>query len=234
MQDERSERAWLVRDEDAMAEEIDLGGAYLRALKHTSSLYSASAVPAPQTAATDSASISAAADSGQFQGAEKRRSPRYSCEGSVQIREEGCDVHTWAAFTDISLLGCYVEAQATYPVDTVLNLKLDANGERVETKAAVRVTYPYLGMGIAFTEMSDENRLRLRALLATVSPSFLTMGPGIASALPALAPLEALPLITDPRAALQALTDFFETRQMLMREDFLRVLRQSQAVRDRF
>ena len=111
-------------------------------------------------------------DSSQFKGSEKRRSPRYQCEGSVQIREEGCDVHTWASFTDISLHGCYVEAQATYPVGTILHMKLDANGERVETKGSVRVSYPYLGMGIAFTEMSDRNRLRLRALLATISRSF--------------------------------------------------------------
>ena len=34
------------------------------------------------------------------------------------MREEGCDVRTWATFTDVSLHGCYVEAQATYPVGT--------------------------------------------------------------------------------------------------------------------
>jgi hypothetical protein len=198
-----------------MEEEIDPGVAYLRALKRTSGPHSASAA-------------TTAGPGGQLTGSEKRRSPRYHCEGSVQIREEGRDVHTWATFTDISLHGCYVEAQATYPVGTILHLKLDANGERVETKCSVRVSYPYLGMGIAFTEMSDENRLRLRALLATVSRSFLTMGPGIASSLPSLAPLGALPSITDPAGALKALTEFFESRQMLMREDFLRVIRKSQ------
>ncbi|MGP0017339.1 MAG: PilZ domain-containing protein [Candidatus Sulfotelmatobacter sp.] len=212
-----------------MAEEIDPGVAYLRALKQISPYSASAATPAPQTPIKDAGAGSATADpGGQFKGSEKRRSPRYHCEGSVQIREEGCDVHTWAAFTDVSLNGCYVEAQATYPVGAILHMKLDANGERVETKGSVRVSYPYLGMGIAFTEMSDENRLRLRALLATVSRSFLTMGPGIASSLPSLAPLDALPSITDPSAALKALTEFFESRQMLMREDFLRVVRKSQ------
>jgi hypothetical protein len=214
-----------------MAEEIDPGVAYLRALKQTSSPYSASAaVPAPQRRAEDhpESSVATTGPGGQFKGSEKRRSPRYHCEGSVHIREDGHDVHTWASFTDINLHGCYVEAQATYPVGTILHMKLDANGERVEAKGCVRVSYPYLGMGIAFTEMSNENRLRLRALLATVSRSFLIMGPGIASSLPSLAPLEALPSITDPAAALKALTEFFESRQMLMREDFLRVIRKSQ------
>ena len=217
-----------------MAEEIDEGVAYLRALKQTGSPYSASAAPARSAEGTPASSPAHADSSSQVKGSEKRRSPRYKCEGSVQIREQGCDVHTWASFTDISLHGCYVEAQATYPVGAILHLKLDANGERVETKGSVRVSYPYLGMGIAFTEISDENRLRLRALLATVSRSFLTMGPGIASAIPAVAPLESLPPITDPVAALKALTEFFESRQMLMREDFVRVLRKSQSAGDKF
>jgi hypothetical protein len=219
-----------------MAEEIDEGVAYLRALKQTANPYSASAAaPAPaRTTEGSSAASLAPADSSQVKGSEKRRSPRYKCEGSVQIREQGCDVHTWATFTDVSLHGCYVEAQATYPVGSILHLKLDANGERVETKGSVRVSYPYLGMGIAFTEMSDENRLRMRAMLATVAKPFLTMGPGIASSLPAVAPLQALPPITDPVAALKALTEFFENRQMLMREDFVRVVRKSQEAGDKF
>ena len=220
-----------------MAEEIDEGVAYLRALKQTSSPFAAgAAAPAPARSAdgTPASSPAAASSGSQFKGSEKRRSPRYKCEGSVQIREQGCDVHTWATFTDIGLHGCYVEAQATYPVGAILHLKLDANGERVETKGSVRVSYPYLGMGIAFTEMSDENRLRLRAMLATVSKPFLTMGPGLASSIPAGAPLEALPPIANPVAALKALTEFFENRQMLMREDFVRVVRKSQSAGDKF
>jgi hypothetical protein len=68
------------------------------------------------------------------------------------MRADGCDVHTWAAFTDVSLHGCYVEAQATYPAGAMLPMKLEANGVRLETKGSVRVSYPYLGMGIAFEE----------------------------------------------------------------------------------
>ena len=76
--------------------------------------------------------------------------------------------------------------------------------------------------------------MRLRALLATVSKPFLAMGPGIASSLPSVAPLQTLPPITDPVAALKALTEFFENRQMLMREDFVRVVRKSQDAGDKF
>ena len=165
----------------------------------------------------------------QFAGAERRRSPRFKCEGSVELREEGCDVRTWATFSDISLHGCYVEAQATYPAGTMLHMKLEANGFKVETKGAVRVNYPYLGMGIAFAGMSDENRACLRELLGSISQPAVIMGPGIASALPATGPLQAVPDVSNPQAAIGALFEFFESRQMLMREDFLKILRTSQS-----
>jgi hypothetical protein len=106
-------------------------------------------------------------------------------------------------------------------------MKLDANGVRVETKGSVRVSYPYLGMGIAFADMSEENVARLRTLLATVSRTII-VGPGMASSLPARGPQDPLPPLTDPTAAMTALSEFFESRQMLMREDFLRIVRQSQ------
>ena len=95
----------------------------------------------------------------------KAASPRYKCEGSAEIQEDGREVRTWATFSDVSLHGCYVEAQATYPVGTTLHLKLEANGIRVECQASVRVTYPYLAMGISFGEMSDENRRALKELI---------------------------------------------------------------------
>src|SRR5271166_3561728 len=55
-------------------------------------------------------------------GAERRRSPRYRCQGSAQIREVETGVSTWAAFTDISLHGCYGEAACTYAMGSTLSL----------------------------------------------------------------------------------------------------------------
>lgn len=211
-----------------MAQENNESISYLRALKQSGASQAAASAPATKT---DSANPDAgnASPAEQFQGAEKRRSPRYKCAGSAEIREDGRDVRTWATFTDISLHGCYLEAQATYPAGTSLHLKLEANGIVVETKGNVRVTYPYLGMGIAFEGISEENQARLRRLLATVSHPCVIMGPGIASSLPSInTPLETVPAVTNPQAAIQGLLEFFESRHMLMREDFLRLLRKSQ------
>lgn len=211
-----------------MADEMNEGTAYLRALKQATSAPSgAAAAPArEQDRLIDN--LSTVQGSESFQGAEKRRSPRYKCEGSAQLREEGCDVRTWSTFTDISLNGCYVEAQATYPAGTLLHMKLEASGIRVETKGKVRVSYPYLGMGIAFEEMADENAAHLKQLLASLSRPAVIMGPGATSPHPTTGPMEALPAITHPEAAVHALTEFFEIHQILMRDDFVKLLKKSQ------
>jgi len=216
-----------------MAQETNDGISYLMALKRSGSDPASAAAPAressPGTQVGGTSDSQGTLAETSYKGAEKRRSPRYKCEGSAEMRELSCDVHTWATFTDISLHGCYVEAQATYPVGTVLQMKLAANGVKVELTGNVRVSYPYLGMGIAFVNITEENTARLRDMLSTVLRHSVIMGPGIASSLPSKGPLEALPPISNPTAAIQALVEFFESRQMLMRDDFLRILRQSQS-----
>jgi hypothetical protein len=121
----------------------------------------------------------------------------------------------------VSLHGCYVEAQATYPVGAILYMKLEANGVQVETKGLVRVNYPYLGMGIAFHETSEAVVARLREMLNKISRRTVVMVRGI--------PFGALPQLADPASALRALTKFFENRQILMRDEFIRILRKSQS-----
>jgi hypothetical protein len=209
-----------------MAEEINDGTAYLRALKHATSSQSGAAAPArePERLMEKASTVQGGED---FQGAEKRRSPRYKCEGSAEVREEGCDVRTWASFTDIGLHGCYVEAQATYPAGTLLHMKLEANGIRLETKGKVRISYPYLGMGI-FEEMSDENVAHLKQLLASLSRPCVIVGPGASSPHPSTGPMEGMPPITNPEAAVRVLIEFFEIHQILMRDDFLKLLKKNQ------
>jgi hypothetical protein len=217
-----------------MAQEIEIkeGLANLKELKKTADSNTAVAVSAPGSASDANRPPQAvngpATPAGEYKGANKRRSQRYKCEGSAEVRADGSDVRTWAIFTDVSLHGCYVEAQATYPVGTMLHMKLEANGIRLESKGSVRVMYPNLGMGIAFVEMSEENMSHLKRMLAAIMRPSVVMGPGIASTLPAASPLAAVPIITDPLAAIRALIEFFENRQMLMRDDFVRIIKQSQ------
>ena len=211
-----------------MAEPANEGVAYLAALKQSSTLYPSAPGPvAAEQPQKDSTTLTTPSDA-NYQGAEKRRSPRYKCEGSVELREEGRDVGTYASFTDVSLHGCYVEAQATYPAGTILRMKLDANGVRVEAKGTVRVNYPYLGMGVAFAEMTDENRERLKELVIAARAPSTIMGPGVLP--PRLAGAgDAELVIPNTGAAMAALVEFFQNRHVLTREEFVAVVRKSQA-----
>ena len=209
---------------ESMAQQNEEGMSYLVALKR-------SAEPVAAVSAIESANAVFAdleAPIKTYQGAEKRQSPRYKCEGYIEMCPVGTNVYTREAFTDISLHGCYVEAQTTYPVGTSLRVKLEAAGRTIETVGTVRVNYRLLGMGIAFVEMNEENSKQLRDLLATTSRPSVIMGSGIASSLTAHVPLQSLPAISNHAAVVQALISFFENRQMLMRDDFIRIVRQSQ------
>jgi PilZ domain len=207
-----------------MAQENSDGVAYLRALKgNVDAPAATAAAPARDPAGVDTARTT---ESQPFAGPERRSSPRHKCEGSAEMREPGHDAHTWASFKDISLHGCYVEATATYPVGTVLDLKLEANGFQVRSQGVVRVCYPFLGMGIALTEMADDDRAQLKELLRTISRTTVVMGAPLLGS----APLEPVPLISDPSAALRALVEFFNKRPALPRDEFLRLLRKSQEV----
>jgi hypothetical protein len=203
-----------------MSQDENEGIAYLMALRQA-----AAAAPARE-ASVENPSHDGAPVEENFQGAEKRRSPRYKCEGSAEIRKDGCDVHTWSTFTDISLHGCYVEAQATYPAGTLLHMKLEANGVRVETKGKVRVSYPYLGMGIAFEDVSDESAAHLKQLLAALSRPGVIMG--VQASHPSAGPMDPLPEINKPEAVIAAVIEFFEMHQVLMRDDFMRLVKKSQ------
>jgi PilZ domain len=160
----------------------------------------------------------------QNHGANRRQARRYKCEGSVEMRTEGCDVRTWATFTDISLHGCYIEAQATFPVGTVLNLKLEANGIRVETRGNVRVNYPYLGMGVAFVGMSAENVGRLRRILASASRGCVVERMEVGAGKAGLERASGTPVIAESAAVIQGLMEFFEDHETLGRQDFVRML----------
>jgi hypothetical protein len=214
-----------------MAEDQDNNSvAYLMALKRSSPAATGAAPERnPDTAVLVNARAAPAAfaEPKHYGGSEKRRSTRYKCVGSAEISQESTGVRIWATFQDVSVHGCYVEASSNYPVGTALGIKLQMNAIQVTARGVVRVTYPSLGMGIAFREMSAENRTRLEELIRSIPRSTVaTTAPGLVSGLQ-----EPVPIMYDPEAALRGLVDFFETQQTLPRAQFLRILRSSQTPR---
>jgi hypothetical protein len=213
-----------------MSDENSAGAAYLAALKQSSPQAAGAATArapiSPPESRTDSAAATGTSNSIPDN---KRKSPRYRCQGSARLREVASGGSTWATFTDISLHGCYVEAMSTFRVGAEVGLTLEVNGFRLESSGEVRVVYPNLGMGICFTTMSDPDRERLRELLRSLSRPSVILGarPEVNSAL--VPEPDALSSIANPGAALQAITNFFDERHILSREEFLRIVRKSQS-----
>lgn len=211
-----------------MSDENGAGANYLASLRQSSTPQAAAAKPALATVTPASrANAALPSSASEAKKAEKRKNPRYRCQGSVHLREATSSVATWATFTDISTDGCYVEAAAGYGVGANLTLTIEANGFRVETAAVVRVAYPGLGMGISFTRMSETDRGKLRQLIDSTPQRPIIRGSHVTTQSLSAQP-EPSPSITNSDAALQAMRKFFEDRHMMGREEFLRILRNHQ------
>lgn len=154
---------------------------------------------------------------------DRRQSPRLRCSGSVEFRVEGSDVRMWGTLTDISLHGCYVEMNATFPVDTKVGLVLKLFGIRIQTAGRVRATNPSLGMGICFAEIEPCEQLRLKQLLAALSGhnTIYTAKSAEESGMK-----EALGS-ADPRAILGEIMGFFQNNQLLSRTEFCQIAKRT-------
>lgn len=194
------------------------GADYLRRLK---TLADEDASSAPT--ATSSVVVPAPTNSPSFK--ERRRSPRFHCAGSAEFRAEGSDVRTWGTLTDVSLHGCYVEMNTTFPLGTRMNLTLDAVGVRVRVQGTVRVSYPFLGMGICFAELEPAQQAQLEQLLAALAGQSSLSNP--ASAATAADTSTHSLADVDPTAMLDELTQFFRGSHLLSREEFYQIAKRA-------
>jgi len=190
----------------------DDGASYLRRLKAQTEGEEPSSTAA-------SAGPTALAPQNSFAGKERRRSPRFRCAGSAEFTAEGSNVRMWGTLTDISLRGCYVEMSTTFPVDTRVELVLETLGIRFRARGTVRISYPFLGMGILLTEIAPDQKVLLEGLLSTLAKTTTVSNPEVAQDSSAAETLVA----ADPIAFLNELKRFFDSKALLSREEFLRI-----------
>jgi hypothetical protein len=161
--------------------------------------------------------IGAAAPAPGFK--ERRRSTRFQCSGTVEIVTDGSDVRLKGNLTDISLHGCYVEMPTTFPVETLLTLNIEAHGVHFRTRAKVRVTYPFLGMGMCFTETDPGQQQQLTQLLrAIVGQRAVVLAQS--SEQPGTPDIVAS---ADAWACLDAISTFFRNKTILSRDEFFAI-----------
>lgn len=159
-----------------------------------------------------------------FGGKERRRSPRFRCSGSVEFKADGSDVRMWGTLTDVSLHGCYVEMSTTFPVGTRVELHMEALGIRVHSQGTVRVSYPFLGMGICLSNLEPGQQAQLEQLLAAVVGQNSLPDP----ALTRENAVHEAASTAEPLAVVEELRRHFLSHPMLSREEFFQIARRCQ------
>ena len=95
---------------------------------------------------------------------ERRDQQRIKVKVPVELHFEDNDTPYRCATADLSLLGCYIESLFPFPVDTPVELKLEANGTLLILGKIV-TSDPQVGNGIQFVKMLPEDIEQLRTFL---------------------------------------------------------------------
>ena len=80
-----------------------------------------------------------------------------------------------ARTSELGLGGCYVDALNPFPKGTPVTLKIHRDQGVFETKAKVVYCDPQFGMGLAFTEMTPDQRSILENWLAEIVSQLRTV-----------------------------------------------------------
>ena len=95
-----------------------------------------------------------------------RSQERFKCAGSVEVRSTESQFPIHCGLADISLSGCYIETTHPLPAGTRLDLAFQLSmTSPIHARAVVRTSYPLVGMGVQFLEISPEHFPRLLSYL---------------------------------------------------------------------
>ena len=67
--------------------------------------------------------------------------------------------------TDLSLGGCYLETEAPFPEQSLIDICLKTGEMEVHTEGMVRVAHPGYGMGVEFPSRTAEQRAKVESLI---------------------------------------------------------------------
>jgi hypothetical protein len=85
---------------------------------------------------------------------ERRKIPRYAVNADSEVEEPRVQAKINGRMTDLGMGGCYVDAMMTFPVDTVVHMRMMREDLKFEADARVIFSKPGLGMGLMFTDLT--------------------------------------------------------------------------------
>jgi hypothetical protein len=112
---------------------------------------------------------SSAGDPYQGGVTEHRQHPRYRCQNSIEIH-----VHSgasfWGTVADLGLGGCYAEMAIPIDVGTKLRMAIWFGQAKAWAEGEVAHRTPGFGVGIRFTQISEQDLDIIRQYLNTLAP----------------------------------------------------------------
>jgi hypothetical protein len=96
---------------------------------------------------------------------EKRRYPRYTCSGGVDIHILETPVHAWGNIGDLSRGGVYVEIAETLPLGSKVEVRVEVQDIAVHATGTIVTCHPGVGVGVTFTQLDEQNRADLGKIM---------------------------------------------------------------------
>jgi len=103
-----------------------------------------------------------------LQPAKQRSVRRCPLVASAEVTELRSGTLLSARTSELGLGGCYVDSLNPFPEGTLVGLRILRDQGVLETKAKVVYCDPRFGMGLAFTDMTPDQRSLLEAWLAEI------------------------------------------------------------------
>lgn len=120
-------------------------------------------VPLPKVAADPYTPPHAATPS------DRRNYPRLKCTNSVQLQPEGQPAPIWVKALDLSTGGCFIEMPMPLAKSTRLKIGLWINESKLWISGRVVNSRPGFGIGVQFTDISDDDATRLEQFLKSIT-----------------------------------------------------------------
>jgi hypothetical protein len=103
-----------------------------------------------------------------LQPAKRRSVRRCTLVASAEVTELHSGTQLSARTSELGIGGCYVDSLNPFPKGTLVGLRILRDQGVFETKAKVVYCDPRFGMGLAFTEMTPDQRSLLEAWLSEI------------------------------------------------------------------
>ena len=100
--------------------------------------------------------------------AQQRSALRCALVASVEVTDLRSGAKLSARISELGVGGCYVDALNPFPEGTLVGLRILRDQGVFETKAKVAYCDSRFGMGLAFIEMTPDQRSLLEAWLAEI------------------------------------------------------------------